>query len=555
MNIFLKDIALLGAQVITDTGMLAGSVHDFAISEKTGEIAQLGLVPERPETPRIDAKHILKITQARIIVSGKSLEEPPPPPPERVRPAAPAPAKIDTEITAAPPSFTEEKKPAMEPAEEQISTDAALIAEFEIEPQKEPEAKQTPRVGRESMSVLQESFLEMTRILIGRLNAIDPSERIDNLKMELLESIRNTGSEKTSDSPDAAPPALELVIEEKIKRAVASQFEPIKEEIRLLAEKFSTAPEVQLPEINIEPPDLSPISKTIRDLEDKLEKTAESIRGALPKNDGTAQLESLKGSLSAVSDKVENLRGQIPAKEDIRKQISDHAKLFEEKSAALQKAMSAELEKHVKSLRDGIAKTEVPAAQQLDTQALENSLRCLIEDFRDQFATQLAVELTEQGNETTDKTLKSFVNEIKKLVEPLSSKADAFIASSADKPGMDKELKEGLKKITAKMEEALEENAAAVKKETDKSLRNAVREIVDPIKANIAETSAIYPEISRKIAGVESAVAKLLSSPENDSENELRREVKAIADGFDSMRESISDALEERIAKQTDASA
>ncbi|MFA6450264.1 MAG: PRC-barrel domain-containing protein, partial [bacterium] len=63
LNVFLKDIAVIGAQVLTDTGMLAGSVRDFAFSERSGEITQLSLTPEKPDIARIDAKYILKITQ------------------------------------------------------------------------------------------------------------------------------------------------------------------------------------------------------------------------------------------------------------------------------------------------------------------------------------------------------------------------------------------------------------------------------------------------------------------------------------------------------------
>ena len=89
-------------------------------------------------------------------------------------------------------------------------------------------------------NLIQESFLEMTRILMGRLNAIDPTENIESLRDELTEAVRearDAGSEEQEGET-----AIELIVEEKIKRAISGPLQELRSDIERLNERL-TVPE------------------------------------------------------------------------------------------------------------------------------------------------------------------------------------------------------------------------------------------------------------------------------------------------------------------------
>lgn len=370
LKVFLKDIAVIGAQVITDTGMLAGSVRDFAIGEKNGEIRQLSLVPERLGVRRIDAKYIIRITQSRIMVSSKSLEDVPPAPskvlpPEPQKPAAPQ-----------PPIKAEE-------SQEYTAADGAESHSEETEETEAPrEARKSPKRNAEIVDeqigpLFRESFIEMTRILMGRLNAIDPSEAMNRLKEELLKAVKSAPLSETAETEVPEPgSAAELVFEEKVRRAVSRPVEELRAEIKLFRELIAGGLKIQSPEIAVEPPDLSPIRSSVESAENRLMEKISAVAELLSKPAPQPPApEQVRPAIDGLAASVESLRSKIPTREEMRNQLSEFGKRFEERSDALNKIFKAELDRHARG-GEPVQKSESP---QIDFTKLEVTLRGLTE--------------------------------------------------------------------------------------------------------------------------------------------------------------------------------
>lgn len=423
LKVFLKDIAVIGAQVITDTGMLAGSVRDFAIGEKNGEIRQISLVPERPGVPRIDAKYIIRITQSRIMVSSKSLENVPPAPakvlpPEPQKPAAPQP-------------------PSKEEAEEPEEYTAADGAESHSEETEAPRAARqaihnAEIVDEEIVPLFRESFIEMTRILMGRLNAIDPSEALNRLKEELLEAVKSAPPAET-EVPEPGS-AAELVFEEKVRRAVSRPVEELRAEIKLLRELIAGGLKIQPPEIAVEPPDLSPIRASVESAENRLAEKISAVAELLSKPaPQPPALEPVRPAIDELASSVESLRSKIPTREEMRNQLSEFGKRFEERSDALNKIFKAELDRHAQTLRENrtepVQKSEPP---QIDFSKLEDTLRGLMEDFRDQFATRLSVELGEQKHAESAESERKFTEKLEGIEWAVTETIESRLAERGD---------------------------------------------------------------------------------------------------------------------------
>jgi len=496
LNVFLKDIAVIGAQILTDTGMLAGTVRDFAFTEKNGELAQLSVTPERPDITRIDAKYILKITQQRIMVAGKALEDQPP-----------APSTVDNlrakaERAVATPK-TEPQPSPKEPAPETKSAEAepTPTPAQEKTPDKAPDAPAPQPTGSSESSdikdVLQEYFMEMTRILVGRLNAIETSDSLANLKNEIIEALRTELASPKTESDDESP-TLELLLEEKIKRFVSGPLGEIKLEIDNLKATITSSLDSndRSAEIKVEPPDLSSVYDSIDTLEKKL---SENI-GILSKNISAIAMPSfmpVQAAMKELGETVESAAGKIPSREEIRKQLSDQADLFEKRSAALHKTYMAEIDRRMdnigkqlsgyaprfedalKSLQDTFTRElerislifkEFPlnSAPAVDIEKLESSISNIFEDFRDQFATQLAVELDEKNSVKQTFTERRFIDSLERLIEPVRRS----IAESAVKDDLNAKVEDIIRRIdntqgaiVDKLESRLAERADFAEKE------------------------------------------------------------------------------------------
>jgi sporulation protein YlmC with PRC-barrel domain len=571
LSVFLKDIAIIGAQVITDSGMLAGSVRDFAISEKDGSIQQLSLVPERPSVPRIDAKYIIKVTQSRIMVSGTALEDVPPPPkkaepPESRKPKA-GPDAETPEIGAEtqPPAAPQSGEPGVAPPSRENPE--------KHQPPKARDGAEPDKSETAIKALVGESFLEMSRILIGRINAIDPAEAISNLKNELLDALKSIPAAETSG--EDAGPASELLLEEKIKRGISKPIEELKSELSKLKEIIETKATAKPPDIKIEPPDLSPVKSAIESIQSGIAAKIGDLADRISKIPAPQSNDVLRSAVDELAASLDSLRVKIPTKEDMRGQLLDYGNRFEERNDALNKMFRAELDRHAqatreeitrslleemktsaaglteleKSLRSSIEKKLEGAAGafkgELDRMAaavrdaitaqtsamnlpqsapdfseLEKTMQSLIEDFRDQFATQLAVELGEQRKSEQTGAEQRLEASLKEIISPVSAGAAAAGAEA-------KTASDGIRALGEKLEARLALWADAHEKWPEKIRESILNDLkpLDDIKSAVGRVShelktlsekipkpAAAEEISAKLENIERAVADTIES-------------------------------------------
>ncbi len=458
LNIFLKDIAVIGAQVLTDEGMLAGTVRDFAFSEKNGQIAQISINPEKSGASRIDAKHIIKITQQRIMVSAQAMKEEPPAPPQRVVPKAQAIEALAETVETSAPLVEEDKLETA--ATPEVSAPIETINQFVPESQGSTESSsaKSETTSSDIKSILQESFIELTRILVGRLNSIDPANYITQLKNELIETIKSD-SASSVETEEGQVAASELIIEEKIKKSLSAPLNELKEEISNLRETLSSIITESLnkpQKVEVQPADLSPIQNDLSKIENTIVDKIASLND-LVSGIRIPALDPINDTLNSLSGIIEKIDAKSPAKDDLHKQISEHGVRLEERSDAFHKTYMLELgqqfdgirkvisernselnektdvikntlaneaERISSNVRDIVSGISLPESD-LNLNSVESSFSKLLNNFKEQFAAALSNEIVSKSDERSSESERRLIDSINNIVEPL--KRDIFL--------------------------------------------------------------------------------------------------------------------------------
>jgi len=553
LNVFLKDIAVIGSQVITDSGMLAGSVKDFAIDIKTGELAQISLVPENKDIVRIDSKHIIKITQSRIMVSAACLEEQPPEEPNTIE-LKPPPKKKPEVKTA------EEKEVAAgeQPEKEQEIAEKPEIEETEYRDIQEniiePES-----LSSDLKSTLNESFLEMTRILMGRLNSIDQSKTIAELSEKidaLSEKKEETADDESFDSTAG------LILEEKIKRALENPIKSIQESIEKLKDTALSIKEIDFSEFKTPPTDMAPLQEKMSSIENRLSSSVDVIIDRIA-NIQTTDIDSINNSFLKLKSEIESIKSHVPSREDIRQQLGDINSVAEKRYVSIEKIIEAELDRHVESLREKIG--SFPEIKDVDISAdldnFEKSMQCLFEDFRDQFASQLSVELDERSSENQSSLQNEIMERVKNELQPALDEimkfkdkipsVDSFEKISKDlvntfskKPAQELEP-EYFKKLAEDIKKATEASKAYVSEEIANQLDVKLSKMGSDIKQSIADNFAdligSYTSKLKELAGPDSSLSDEIEGINLKIENTLAEWVKNYSASSESIKSEISD--------------
>jgi sporulation protein YlmC with PRC-barrel domain len=524
LNVFLKDVALIGSQVITDSGMLAGAVHDFAFDEKTGDLAQLALLPEMPAAKRVSAKYILKITQSRIMIQAEALDDIPPAP---EKPGAPGDAA--KKVECAPPPPPEPQRPAaVQPAPQEPQFEApAPAVETPSEVQPEPPTPSSIFDSKDLKDFIKQAFFEMTGMIVERINALDASESIKNLSESLPELMKSAGGARAESDP-----ADELIIEEKIKRALSPHIKEIKADINRILEMASSASAATQAEPPA-PPDLSPISKALAAAEASISEKIDAAFDSVPRSD-PKDIEAAVGSLARITNALEDLKERIPAKEDIRKQISDYSVRFEERANALNSAFLAELDKQMGAARETISSIERkrsgPDASEIVSK-LDERIESAMEDFRDRFAAQLSVELEENFAQKLERSIAAGMRE---AAEVARSQADnlALQAKSA-------------KEAVAKLAEAQAALPDRLNSALD-ALRSRLDEVAGRPHPETAgfDADALEARLAERLDRISDGVAAATAETKAGAERAL--------EGLKAAAENIKESVDSRFAERAD---
>ncbi len=515
LNVFLKDVALIGSQVITDSGMLAGAVHDFAFDEKTGDLAQLALLPEMPAAKRVSAKYILKITQSRIMIKAEALDDVPPAP---EKPGAPGNAAKKVECAPPPPPPEPERPAAAQPAsQEPVFEEPALPAQEPPQPPPSPQHADSVFDSTDLRSFIKQAFFEMTGMIIERVNALDASESIKSLGERLPEMLKSAGDESA-----VSDPADELIIEEKIKRALSPHIKELKADINKLLEmasSMSAAPQAEPPA----PPDLSPISKALASAEASLSEKIDAAFDSIPRSE-PKDVEAAVSSLTKITSALEDIKERVPAKEDIRKQISDYSVRFEERANALNSAFLAELDKQMGAAREAIASVERkrsgPDASEIVSK-LDERIESAMEDFRDRFAAQLSVELEESFAQKLERSIAAGMRE---AAEVARSQADNLALQAKSAKDAVAKLAEAQAALPDKLNSALDSVRAKLDEIAGRPRSESAGFDADALEARLAErldriSAAVTAGTQETKAGAERALDGLKAAAENIKES------------------------------------
>ncbi|MFA6450373.1 MAG: hypothetical protein WCX65_12940, partial [bacterium] len=523
--------------------------------------------------------------------------------------AAPAgkPAPDKSAEPAPPPSLKQEAAPAgHEPASDSDSTGIAAHespqpekAEASQQPAPPPPQQQAPKYDEtpsDLKDILHESFMEMTRILVGRLNALDVSTSLTELKKELAGIMSADSDDDESEEAGAANP-IELIIEEKIKQYVSGPLDELKSEIGQLKEAIiyiaGSAASQAAPEVNVAPPDLAPLNENISAIENRINAQIAALAERVA-NIPLPSVEPIRSAVGDLSATMESLAGKIPSRDDIRKQFGDYNSLLEERSGALhkiymvelergmteirkqitsngpeveeamnglQKSFASELERITKIFSKGLdsAQTAFVAPPAPDYGKLENSIQGFIEDFRDQFATQLSVELNE-SNMTRESAAE------KRYLDALNSRLEPFRQALAETAPLENLLNSKLGVVENNLKSNISELISRQQAQTDEfreklhevfSLFGGVRDTLDRIGADAQSAAkpdfvaAKIDELSGRIAGIQNELAGSLDSKlieisgaSTEAANSLSPRLDELFNRIDRAQSEISSAFE-----------
>lgn len=425
LNTFLKDIAVTSAQVLSDTGMLMGTVHDFAIGEKDGAIARLSLIPAK-DVEKVAGHHIMKITQERIIVNADALTEKvadddeleaPVPPPARPAPQ-PQPSSDTSTATPAhqpesrshtPPAESDPPRPAAQPASTPPATPAAA-------PPQEIKLPDVPTKD-DIKDVVRELLAEVSDSISGRISELDTSQSLDSLKDEILEAIREQQpppAAEDEDDTDEEARAMEMLLEEKITRGATAPIDNVKELLvsieSRLSELLEKADELaaaagQAPEV-----DLSPIRDIAGSIADKLDEHSESIKKSIEDSRPDP------GQLAApVLDAIAGFEERAITPEEFKKQLLDFSNRNEERTKAINSMVTSELERMAGAL--GAADGASPL---LDS----DSASAMLDELADKITSSIREDAL---GGATEKIISEIRSMAAKMDEESSGAADAII--------------------------------------------------------------------------------------------------------------------------------
>ncbi len=356
LNTFLKDIAVAGAQVITDTGMLMGTVHDFAISEKDGVIERLSLIPDK-DVEKVAGRHIMKITQERIIVNADALTEKiddddaveAPAPPRPAQQPAPATSPVE-QPTQATPTATTTSQPEVAAMPESSSMQATHHAPETIPAPLMPriELPEVPTTD-DIKGAVRELFEEMSGAMLERISDFAPAQSLESFKEEILDALR-AQNEKTVDEDelDQEARAMEMLLEEKITIGATAPIDNVKESLANIESMLSKLIEKtdELAATGQEAPqiDTAPIKEIAESLGRKLDETVDAVKQKLEEE--RPDPEKLAAELAApVIEVVKNFEDKAITTEEFKKQLLDFSNRNEERTKAINSMVTSELDR------------------------------------------------------------------------------------------------------------------------------------------------------------------------------------------------------------------
>lgn len=512
MELFVRDAGLVGAKCITETGMLAGAIKDFAFELRTGELTRLRIAPEAGYPESFDISKVIKITPERIIVSRElseaaaaAITAEPPAAPAPVNPAAHepdlnAPVPI-TELAAAQTAAAVEAMSADEDERNPSRTprvDAARIQLLIQELRSDLRAELEELYSTMFRDELREGMRETANLLLERINTLDTAKRFEEFRGQLIDEIKVVFSIEPEEKPDA--PALELVLEEKLKQTLGVRMDAMTERLGAL-EKQSSGAAAENKSLN----------DTIKNLADKLPgQVAGSLREQAESMAAGAQsaLDSVRDAVAGIAapmcENIERLGGRIDALaasvseralpdekidlavEELKSDLHD---LFAQSADHFESGFTAALDGVKEKIESLAAGVQGALSVELDArrEALAEQWRGELEPLRELMQT-----LGEQPQEASRKIgerLDALVAGMEARVSSLSENMDAALAQSRE--SLQTQF-EGLRALVESFGEQPEQSAQRLIERLDEimgKVEGSMAAASDRLSAAIADTT------------------------------------------------------------------
>mgnify|MGYP000244703606 CR=1 FL=1 len=377
MELFVRDVTLIGSQVITDTGRLAGEVRDFAFEIKTGALKRLRLDPQPGFPESFEMSLAIKLTKDRVMARGdiydpnlaKSL-------PPKPKPASPPAAKPEIQPAPAPP------KPAEAPQPQKKSSfgPAPAPPAAPKPPARKPahESTQTPRVDAVRMQLLadelrkdlrqefrdlsetvfkdtlRDAMQELSRMLLDRINALETGDKLDKTRQAIVSEITALLPEQPgADDADARRAAARQELEQALESKVAQKLQAAEERAAALEDAVR-----QLTESH---------ARLAPDLADTIQSAVSPLRAALEDKDRAA--EGSAHTIAAVEQAVAALGQTLGA--DI--QALKSSALDAESLRAMLDAQTAKFQDRANALRQSF----IDDVRELAVSIIEERLRAM----------------------------------------------------------------------------------------------------------------------------------------------------------------------------------
>jgi len=530
MEHFMKDVSVIGEQVLTDTGMLAGVVRDFAFSEEDGSICRLVLHPENARVDLVDGHHILTITPVRLMISGLALtetidigDEPPPPrhvPEEEPRekpspesekrnpspPSGEKPPRPREKARKAPPPPPE---PEVEP-EEDFETEQPYASIGGRKPEFTGYAPPDLPTTRDIREMLGDMFREMTDILTARLNVLDSAAAFDRVRDDLLNEIRDSLKKEHDDLP-----TLEILVEDKIKKGAGRPLAQVAETLgnieETVAQLRKKAEENKRPKAVV---DLAPVTEALSEIRKELKDVSGAVAAMPPQEtiDTDALVEKISESISGPLSELENTL-----------------------SSAIQDA-APNMENDLKMLKDTVAEPITEQLHNIEEKMIAGILELTQREEYDpkRLAEEASGKLLEAiqgiGEKVPDAAeFRDGIQEIKKLLE--------------ERDGAVREL---LRETTGKLEETL---GAESLKHNQEKLLGEFRSLQDRMATDNLELLSEQQDHLRQLT---SETETKLAGRIEALKGRLEEIAAGMASSRDNVREDIAAEIEKLVAKTSD---